>query len=105
MLTVVFYYQPLKGGVQTAVYKCWTGEDEDSHAILVKVFTKLMRDGLGLKPEEVVACMRAAHAGASASEVLASFNNGVIYRFIPGEILTAAKYDSEEIRRYRDKSN
>ena len=44
--------------------------------------------------------MRIAEAGGCGAEVLASFDNGIIFAYTPGEPLDPAKYDSNEIRRY-----
>ena len=44
-------------------------------------------------------CMRAAAEAGCGAEVLASFTNGVVYRFTPGEVLDPSKYDNENVRK------
>ena len=43
--------------------------------------------------------MRAAAEAGCGSQVLASFTNGIIYKYFPGEPLNPAKYDNKDIRR------
>ena len=60
------------------------GGDED--AVLVRVYTamsSLLREDMN----SLVPFMRLAAAGGMGAEVLAEFNNGVVYRFTPGEMI------------------
>ena len=92
-----FYLQLMSGGFMNSVYKIYN-KNNPEEAIVVRVFTsgtEVIKDGAKTQ----ILGMRIAEAGGCGTEVIASFDNGIIYEFTPGETLTPEKYDSNEHRR------
>ena len=87
----------MSGGFLNSVFKVWNQSDQ-SDPIVVRVFTT-GTDTIQDAAKTQLLGMRIAEAGGCGAEVIASFENGIIYEFTPGETLTPEKYDSNEHRR------
>ena len=89
----------MSGGFLNSVFKVWHKSDPDGDDVFViRVFTD-NTSYLMVTTQTQVVCMRAAHAGGCGQEVMASFTNGIIYRFSHGELLNPAVIDDMTIRR------
>jgi len=89
--------QLMSGGFMNSVYKIYN-KNNPEEAIVVRVFTS-GTEAIKDAAETQLLGMRIAEAGGCGAEVIASFENGIIYEFAQGETLAPEKYDSNEYRR------
>ena len=73
-------------------------DTKDEDAVIVRIYTENTKDLVDTGM--MIYTMRAAAEAGCGAEVLASFTNGLVYRFTPGETINPTKYDREEVRRY-----
>ena len=69
--------------------------------VIVRVFTSATHKAFDAMASQVVVGMRAAHLGGIGADVLASFNNGIVYTFQEGEQInpTHLSMDKTQIRK------
>ena len=90
----------LASGHINAVLKVMPRSGTDEDAVVVKVFCPATKVRPRWDTLEIV--MRIAEAGGVGAKVLATFNNGIVYTFTPGDITDpdVIPHDAH-IRRYK----
>ena len=89
--------QTLTGGYINDVFKVSQAGGAPDAALVVRVFgtgAHVLTD-----PSTQVVAMRAAQLGGCGAEVLASFTNGIVYRFAVGNMLDTTLCQDAHIRR------
>ena len=89
---------PLSGGLINAMYCCHLEQDKDRNdAVIIRIFRGILAEGMD-RDKEFLSIQVAQSAGCHAP-LYAVFNNGLVYKYVPGRLPSLHDFEKPEVIR------